>query len=180
MIKQVLIRRYGQGLINVLRDEADFRKVREEMREFTGLFFEHKKFRQALASPCVSKTKTTNLVREVLERAAADHRTRNFILLLLEKGRFELLPDILDLLPLLWNDKIGAVTVEAISAVPLSPAQQTRLRRALESREGRPVFLNFSLDPELVGGLALRKGHVIYDLTLRGELSRLRDILAEN
>ncbi|MGB9005068.1 MAG: F0F1 ATP synthase subunit delta, partial [Candidatus Aminicenantales bacterium] len=74
---------------------------------------------------------------------------------------------------------IGTVTVEAFSAVPLSQAQQTRLRRALESREGRPVFLNFSRDPELMGGLAMRKGHVIYDLTIRGELSRLRDILAE-
>ncbi|MGB9006926.1 MAG: F0F1 ATP synthase subunit delta, partial [Candidatus Aminicenantales bacterium] len=61
MIKQVLIRRYGQGLINVLQDEADFRKVREELRELTGLFFEHKKFRQALASPFMSKTKKTGL-----------------------------------------------------------------------------------------------------------------------
>jgi F-type H+-transporting ATPase subunit delta len=180
MIKQVLVRRYGQGLINVLRDEADFRKVREELRELSGLFFEHKKMREILASPFMAKTKKADLVRDILNRAGADRRTRNFILLLLEKGRFELLPEILDLLPLLWNDRIGAVTVEARSAVPLSPAQQERLRRALESREGRPVFLKFSLDPELVGGLALRKGHVIYDLTLRGELSRLRDILAEN
>jgi F-type H+-transporting ATPase subunit delta len=72
------------------------------------------------------------------------------------------------------------VTVEACSAVPLSDAQQERLRRTLESLESRPVDLKFTLDPEVLGGLVLRRGHVIYDLTLRGRLARLRDVLAEN
>jgi F-type H+-transporting ATPase subunit delta len=180
MIKQVLVRRYGQGLINVLRDEADFRKVREELGELAGLFFGDDKLRKVLISPFLSKNKKADLVRDILDRSAADRRTRNFILLLLEKGRFELLPEILDLLPLLWNEKTGVLTVEACSAVPLSGAQQERLRLTLESLEGRPVHLKFTLDPELVGGLVLRQGHIIYDLTLRGGLTRLRDLLAEN
>jgi F-type H+-transporting ATPase subunit delta len=180
MIKQVLVRRYGQGLINVLRDEADFRKVREELGDLARLFFGDNKLREVLTSPFLAKTKKADLVRDIINQSAADRRTRNFILLLLEKGRFELLPEILDLLPLLWNEKTGIVTVEACSAVPLSDAQQERLRRTLESLESRPVDLKFTLDPEVLGGLVLRRGHVIYDLTLRGRLARLRDVLAEN
>jgi len=180
MIKQILVRRYGQGLINVLADEADYRKLRDEVGQLSRLFFEDDKFREALASPFLVKSKKADLVREVLFRSGADPRSRNFILLLLEKGRFELLPEIVELLPLLWNEKNGVVSVEAYSAVPLSQAQQERLGRTLELREGGPVQLKFSLDPELVGGLLLRRGHVVYDLSVRGELARLQDLLAEN
>jgi len=180
MIKQVLLRRYGQGLINVLRDEADFRKVQDELQGLAGLFFGEERLRLALDSPFLAKTKKADLVREILKRSAADRRTQNFIRLLLEKGRFELLPEILDILPLLWNEKSGVVTMEACSAIPLSEAQQERLHRTLETREGGPVHLTFTLDPELVGGLVLHRGHVVYDLSVRGGLARLRDFLAEN
>jgi F-type H+-transporting ATPase subunit delta len=180
MIKQVLVRRYGQGLINVLREEADFRKIREEMEDLAGLFFGDDKLRKVLTSPFLSKNKKADLVRDIMNQSAADRHTRNFILLLLDKGRFELLPEILDLLPLLWNEKTGVATMEVCSAVPLSEDQKERLRRTLESLEGRPVQMKFALDPELLGGLVLRQAHVVYDLTLRGGLTRLRDILAEN
>jgi len=180
MIKQVLVRRYGQGLINVLENEADFRKIRDEFQGLAGLFFGEGELQQTLASPFLAKTKKADLVRDILKRSAADRRTRNFILLLLEKGRFVLLPEILNILPLLWNEKSGVVTIEACSAIPLSEAQQERLRRTLEKREGAPVQLKFSLDPELVGGLVLLRGHVVYDLSVRGGLARLRDLLAEN
>jgi F-type H+-transporting ATPase subunit delta len=180
MMKQVLLRRYGQGLINVLEDEADFRKIRDELQELSDLFFGEEKFRQALDSPFLSKAKKADLVRDILKTSAADRRTQNFIRLLLEKGRFELLPEILDILPLLWNEKSGVVTMEACSAIPLSQAQQERLHRTLEKREGGPVQLKFTLDPGLVGGLVLRRGHVVYDLSVLGGLARLRDFLAEN
>jgi F0F1-type ATP synthase delta subunit len=78
MIKQVLVRRYGQGLINVLRDEADFRKVREELGDLARLFFGDNKLREVLTSPFLAKTKKADLVRDIINQSAADRRTRKF------------------------------------------------------------------------------------------------------
>jgi len=180
MKKKILTRRYGQGLINALKDEEDFRKVGADLSASADLLVGSGKAAAFLSNPFYPKNAKIRVVDEILDKAGSDRRVRNFLRLLLEKGRFELLPDILTLLPELWNDRQGVVTVDVASAAPLSEAQKKALREALESREGRPVSLSFRLDPELIGGLSIRKGNEIMDLSLRGRLDRLRDLLSEN
>src|SRR4030042_3652651 len=148
MKKKVLTRRYGQGLINPLKDEADFQKVRADLSRAAALFFGPGELRIYLKSPFHDKGRKIKVVDDVLEKTDADVRVRNFLRLLRGKGRFELLPDILALLSELWNARMGVVTVDVASAVPLSEAQKKALRTALESREGRPVSLSYRLDPD--------------------------------
>lgn len=180
MKKKVLTRRYGQGLINALKDEEDFRKVAGELSAAADLFVGSREAAAFLSNPFHAKNAKIRVVDEILDKAGSDRRVRNFLRLLLEKGRFELLPDILALLPELWNVRQGVVTVNVASSAPLSEPQKKALREALESREGRPVSLSFSRDPDLIGGLSLRKGNEITDLSLKGRLDRLQELLSEN
>ena len=73
----------------------------------------------------------------------------------------------------------GIETFEVSSAVPVAPPQRLRLQAELEQREGRPVFLEYRIDPGLVGGLSLRKGNIILDVSLRGRLAQLKERLIE-
>lgn len=180
MKKKVLTRRYGLGLVNALKDEPDFKKVSADLSAAAALLRGEGELAAFLASPFPPRNAKVRVTEEVLERAGFDFRVRNFIRLLLEKGRSEILSDIIALLPELWNDRTGVVTVDVSSAVPLSERQRSELGEALEAREGRPVSLSFRVDPGLVGGLSLRKGNEIMDLSLRGGLERLRDLLSEN
>jgi len=127
----------------------------------------------------IPAAKKVNILREILARASVAEKTRRFLLLLLEHGRFYLLPDILRNLPILWHEKKGVLTYEVSSVVALSPDEQERLRRELEKLENRPVFLQFRIDPDLIAGLALRKGNVIYDSSIRGHLTRLKERICE-
>ena len=61
--------------------------------------------------------------------------------------------------------------------MPLTAAQQDRLAGSLEASEGKPVRLVFKADPGLVGGLTVRKGHIVYDASVEGELSALKERL---
>ena len=69
------------------------------------------------------------------------------------------------------------MTYEAASAVPMTEPQKDRLRRSLEAREGKPVRLVFKVEPGLVGGLAVRRGHIVYDASVEGELDALKERL---
>jgi F-type H+-transporting ATPase subunit delta len=89
----------------------------------------------------------------------------------------ELLPEIVETLPEAWSEKKGVVTYEVASAVPLTAAQQARLAKGLEASEGKPVRFVFKADPGLLGGLALRKGHIVYDASVEGELTALQERL---
>ena len=91
----------------------------------------------------------------------------------------EALEDVLRLVPELWRESQGIETFEVSSAVPVAPPQRLRLQAELERREGRPVFLEYRIDPGLVGGLSLRKGNIILDVSLRGRLAQLKERLIE-
>ena len=90
-----------------------------------------------------------------------------------------LLPDIVEALPAAWAEKQGVVTFEVASAVPLSAAQREKLSRNLEAAEGRPVRLVLKSDPALLGGLAVRRGHIVYDASVEGELQTLQERLGK-
>jgi len=49
----------------------------------------------------------------------------------------------------------------------------------LELLEKRPVSLKYRSDSTLVGGLSIRRGNIIYDVSIRGNLDRLKEIIIE-
>jgi len=179
MRKQILVHRYGRGLTNALTDEAEFGTVLQELKDMAGLFFAPGELRDFLDSPFLVTTKKNRVVKDILARTSLSPKSVRFLLLLQDKDRLEILPDVIDVLPALWNERQGVVSCEVASVVPLTEAQKRRLRERLEALEGRPVSLTFVLDPDLVGGLTVTKGHRIYDVSTKGQIEALREIITE-
>ncbi len=179
MKKDILVQRYAHGLIDALRDEREFETVRAELESMAGLLFAPGALELFLASPFVAKTRKTEALRDILSRAALDAKTGRFLLLLLEKDRMDILPDIVRALPELWQERQGILTAWVVSAVPLDEAQRRRLKERLEGLEGRPVFLTFALDPDLVGGLTVTLDHRLLDVSVKGQAEKLRETIIE-
>jgi F-type H+-transporting ATPase subunit delta len=179
MKNPTLVRKYTQGLVAALADEAEFRRALGELEGFAGLVTGREDLRRALANPFLNISKRAGIAREVLERAGAGAKTVRFILLLAEHGRLELLPEIVAGAPEAWNERRGIATLEVASVVPLTDDQKVRLEAVLERREGKPVSLGYRIDPGIIGGLALRKGNVVYDVSVEGDLLRLKEKITE-
>jgi ATP synthase F1 delta subunit len=96
-----------------------------------------------------------------------------------ENDRLEFFEDILEFLPDLWNEEKGVSTFEVSSVVPLNEAQKEKLKKKLELLENKPVFLKYRSNPFLVGGLSLRQGNIVYDVSIRGNLDRLKENIIE-
>lgn len=63
------------------------------------------------------------------------------------------------------------------TAVPLTSKQLEHLAASLESRLGHPVALNVELDPDLVGGLTVRVGDVLFDGSIAHRLALARRVM---
>lgn len=175
----VLVRKYADGLARALADEREYGEVGAEVRAFLDLFISRDDLRKALTSPFVNARKRAAVLDEILPRLGTGPKASRFLKLLLHHKRMALLPEIAEALPLAWSDHRGVVTYEVASAVPLSAAQQERLVRSLEASEGKPVRLVLKSDPGLLGGLSVRKGHIVYDASVEGELRALQERLGK-
>jgi F-type H+-transporting ATPase subunit delta len=179
MKKQILAQRYGHGLTNALTDEAEFETVLQELKDMAGLFLAPGEVRDFLESPFVISARKSQAVKDILTRASLSAKTVRFLLLLQDNDRLSILPDVIDVLPSIWDERRGIISFEVASVVPLTEAQKVRLGKKLEALEGRPVSLTFVLDPDLVGGLTVTKGHRIYDVSMKGQVEALREIITE-
>lgn len=173
-----LVKKYAEGLARALGTETEYAAVGAEVRALADALADHADLRRALVSPFVNARRREAILDEVLARLGTGPKATRFFKLLHQHKRMALLPDIVATLPEAWSEKQGVVTYRVASAAPLSAAQRDRLAASLESAEGRPVRLVLEDDPGLVGGLALRKGHIVYDASIEGELRALQERLA--
>lgn len=179
MKTQILTKRYAQGLVSSIKDDEEFEVLSDQLIGFRDLLSEHEELNGALTSPFLPPSKKMQIAKEIFDEGGLKGKIHRFILLLVENNRLELLPGIVDLVPLLWDEKQGIAPIEVASASPLSEDQKKRLKQELEILEGGPVSLTYAIDPELIGGLTLRKGNLVYDVSIKGSLENLKERISE-
>ncbi len=109
--------------------------------------------------------------------ARADKYGTNFLKLLLEYGRINVLPEIAEHFEELKAAVENMVEVTVTSAAPLGAAQQEAMESALKERLGRDVNLTAETDENLIGGAVIRAGDVVIDGSLRSRLDGLANAL---
>lgn len=102
-----------------------------------------------------------------------DQEQRNFVQVLAENERLDVMREIADQFRLLRNrhDEILEVTVQ--TAYPLDEGQVADIVATLEKKYGRKVRATTELEDELIGGVCIRIGDEMIDASVRGKLAKL-------
>jgi F-type H+-transporting ATPase subunit delta len=166
-------RRYARALLDVAVQQGDPEAVRRELRETTALLAAQAELRSALLSPALPGEARKKLVEAVWGRRASNLMAR-LMALLAERGRIGLLETIEESFGAMWNAHRGAVSAEAVSAVPLDEAQTRALAETLRRATGKDVELRTRTEAALLGGLVVKMAGRTYDGSVRGRLNALR------
>ena len=129
-----------------------------------------------LRDPRVPQAQKKALVRDGVQGKAAP-LTADFLELLIDKKRFDLLPVVARDFEKLVNRKRGVVRARVRSARPLAPVDRDRLRARLEAFAGTGVEMDEAQDPDLLGGVAVRLGDWLLDSSLSGRLENLKEAI---
>jgi F-type H+-transporting ATPase subunit delta len=163
---------YANALFEAADEKGRLETVRDELRTFADAVDQVPQLRALLESPEVESREKIDALREIL--ADADELVRNFLLLLVEKGRVHELAEIVGEFDTLVAAKEGILDVELTTAVELSDADATKLLEQIEQVSGRRLRASREVDPKLIGGFVLRAGSYRADASVRGRLQRLR------
>jgi F-type H+-transporting ATPase subunit delta len=106
--------------------------------------------------------------------------------LIVEKRRLSLVPAVAVSLEEKADEAAGIARARVRSAVPLGEAQAKSLSRALEKTlaaggdAGSTVVLDVVVDPSLLGGVTVRVGDRLWDLSFKGRLAALKEQILES
>ena len=177
MIGGSLARRYARALLDIGQEERQLRRVFSEVEEFGKALEGSPLLREVMEADDVNRQEKHVALDEVLSKAGFLPTTRSFLSLLVEKGRMNVLPQILVALRRMVEEVEGIERVEVVVPMPLSGTQKDLLRTVLERRTGKKVVLEETVDPAVLGGMVVRVGSTVYDGCVRTQIQEIRENL---
>lgn len=176
MIERIAVGKYAQVLLEVAVELNQVDKFEEELKWLDSVLKTHLEFFLILKNPLVQPKKKKELIDKVLS-PNINLKLKNFLYLLIDKRRVEILEGILNEYQLRADKYRGVVKAEVQSAVELSKQKVEEIKKALESKIKKTIKIETKVFPEIIGGLIVYIGSSIIDRSIRGRLKVMREKL---
>ncbi len=172
--------RYAKALIDVaVAEKTDPQLVERDLAGFVDLFRQHPPLKHVLLNPAVPMPNKRAAMRELVALAKPAPIVAKILMLLAERDRLELLPDLLTAFHERVLEQLQVVQAEVTTAAPLGADKAQALRQRLQQLTGRTVMLSTTIDPSIIGGVVARIGSTVYDGSVATQLARMREKLVQ-
>jgi F-type H+-transporting ATPase subunit delta len=169
---------YAEALFEAARERDELEGVLSDLGEFVEALQDSEELRMFFYGGQIPERQKRRALDGLTEGMKTS--TTNFLKVLVDNGREEILDEVLARYEKLVKEHLGRIEVEVTTAVELSDDQRGRLKERLaEVLEGREIILETNVDPGLVGGAVFRYGGRMMDGSIRGRLESLREGMLE-
>jgi len=167
-------RRYAEALIDLAGDRATVESYRASLERLARAI--GPSTIAILRDPRVSLEHR----RDALTGATKDepHAIRSLLVLLLERQRIQLVPDIARFYAEIVDRRAGIEKAKITTPIDLSQSERDELVRRLEGSSGRKIKATFVVDPALLGGAKVQIGDHVIDTSLAAQLQEMARELA--
>jgi F-type H+-transporting ATPase subunit delta len=168
---------YARALFEAAKENGRLQPVQEELDDFVRSAEEVPELDALLTNPQLDPRAKVAALQDIL--GGAEELVRNFLLLIVEKGRAGELREIARELDVLVAREQRRLAVELTTAYELSDDEARLIVGQIERASGRTVEATRRVDPELIGGIVLQAGSLRVDASVRGRFERLRHELVQ-
>ena len=169
---------YAEALFEAAREREELEETLENLKEFVSALHESEELREFFYGPQIPESQKRRAIDALTEEMSTS--TRNFLKVLTDNGRAEILEDAVVRYEDLVKEHQGKVDVELTTAVELSNEMLDRVKSRLgEILDGREIVLETNVDPDLVGGAVFWIGEKRIDGSVRAQLQGLREKMLE-
>lgn len=167
---------YAQALYSLAVDENLSRELYQQLQVLRKCVLEQPDFLRLLAASELGKQARYRILEECFSGKAHPYAV-NFMKLLTEHGYIRLFPDCCEAYARRYREDQGILPVLAVTAVPMSRKQISRLEEKLASFTGKKIELTCRTDPACIGGVRLMYEGRQTDGTVKHHLDRLDRLL---
>ena len=169
---------YAGALFEAAHERGELEEVLSGLGEFVEALHESEELRLFFYGGQVPERQKRRAIDGLTEGMKTS--TTNFLKVLVDNGREEILEEVLSRYEQLVKEHLGRIEVEVTTAVELSEEQLDRLTERLgRVLEGREVILETNVNPDLIGGAVFRFAGRLMDGSIRGRLESLREGMLE-
>jgi F-type H+-transporting ATPase subunit delta len=177
-MNKILAKRYAKALLAIGLEDGRYQEYGRQLLALAEEIRLAGPEGQALASAAYPRRLRSQILEAVLAKAELAPMAANFLRLLLDRDRFDLLGPACRSYLELVDERDGLIRGTLSTAAPLGPGEVSAVEGALSTMTGRRVRLEVFDDPSIIGGLVARLGDLVVDGSLRSRLERLGRLLS--
>ena len=167
---------YGESLYELAKDESLGKLIGEQLAVLQVSFRQEPDFVRLLSSPNLTKAERCQILDDSF-RGSVHPYLLNFLKILTEKGYMRYFSDCCDAYTEHYDQDNGILRVTAVTAVALSPEQESKLTQKLSRITGKEIALRNRIDPRVYGGVRLDYDGQRLDDTVSHRMDAIRDLL---
>ena len=172
-LEEVSAEYYARAILDIGKAEKTVDLLDTEFKTLKEVVISDLDLKKYLTDPSVDKTAKIKMAQKVLgESASASIRTVFAILIM---------ADIIEEIEEIYNIFVGFVSdfkkqvyVEVVSVVELDSGTISKIKEDVDEASGLDVRIRNTVDPDIIGGLVLKIGEKIVDLSIKNKIEDIR------
>ena len=170
---------YGEALYSLAQEENLTEVILEQLTALDQAFSQDPDFIRLLGSPTLSKAERCNILDDSF-RGRLEPYLLNFMKILTEKGYMGHFSQCCKEYRLRYQTEHNILSVQAVTAIPLSQEQIDKLTAKLRQLTGKNIDLHNRVDPTVLGGVRLDYDGKRLEDTLAHRMEAIRELLRSN
>lgn len=152
--------------------------VNQQLNDFVAAWRISAELREVFLDPSFPADQKVSILDKLNTRLEMSVQVRNFIAVLIQHDRLNLLDEILGEYRKEINRRLGISEVQVTTARPLEADERQGIEQKVAALTGTQIQATYHEDKSLLGGVVVRVGSTVYDGSVRGRLDRLKEQLA--
>ena len=177
MKNTVVSDRYAQALFELSQSDNSTDKIQDDLKLVSETLKEYSDLRNLLAHPIISSQDKKEMFNQIFGDKISKY-TQNIIMLLIDKKRDSLIPEIAELYKEMYNKLHSRVVADVYTSVEIGSAQLVLLRKRLESYLDKNVEIDTHVDEKIIGGVLVKIGDRVIDGTLKTKFENMAKSLS--
>lgn len=168
---------YAEALIESGQLNNILEKMTEDLLLISCSLSNSDSLKSFLSNPLIKSAIKKNTLKRLYSRQI-NNRVLNFLFILVERRRIDLLGDIIEYYLILANKLKTIVVANVSTSIALTDLQKINLEQKLKNiTNSKHVKLVITVNSELIGGFIIKIGSKVIDNSLYGQLSQITSYL---
>ena len=168
---------YGEALFQIAVESSSCLPMLEEVTELKKILSDNPELGSVMLNPRFSKEEHSEIISNVF-KGRIDDKLFSFLELLVNKGRYNYLEEILDYFVSRVKEHLHIGQASVTSAIEIDDEMKKRIKeKLLSTTDYKEIEIEYITDPSLIGGMVIRIKDRIVDNSVRTKIENIsRDL----
>ena len=168
-------KRYSDALLELSQDSD---KIRKGLEEIVDTLSSSQDLKDFMSNPVISIEDKKSVIEKIFA-GKIDKTLLNFLKLLVDKDRFNLIDEILESYSKDVDKQKNIQKVSVISAIELDEELKSKLINKLAQKLNKNIELETQLDKDIIAGLVIKTEDNVIDMSLKHKFEEMKKEIAK-